>query len=219
MARHDRTRARLVAPWLLALAILGSPGSIAAAPADLAPAAAPESTRPAMPDTPGHAIDGRHSSASFVVTLRLRGGVAGRIAGVAGALEGSAGTGWRVQVRMDALGLRFDGPRWMERTTRSASFLAVDRYPSIRFESDAFDDATLYAGGALHGQLTLRGLRRPVSFALLPSDCARPGLDCDIRVDGSLSRREFGMTAYRALVADDVALRIRVRLRPDASAR
>lgn len=196
---RDRSSARVGAPWLLALVVLAAPGS---------PAAAPD-----------HAIDGRHSSAEFVVTLRMRGAVTGRIPGVAGALQGDAATGWRVQVRLDAQGLRFDGPRWMERTTRSASFLAVDRYPSIRFDSDAFDDATLHAGGPLRGQLTLRGLRRPVSFALLPSDCARPGLDCDIRVEGSVSRHEFGMSAYRMLVADAVALRIRVRLRADGTSR
>lgn len=202
MPRSDRKLARLGASRLFGLALLATAGS---------PSAAPEA--------PGHAIDGRHSSADFGVSLRLRGAVSGRIPGVAGGLQGSAGTGWRVQVRLGAQGLHFDGPRWMERSTRSPSFLAVDRYPSIRFESDAFDDATLHAGGPLHGQLTLRGLRRPVSFALLPSECARPGLDCDIRVQGSVSRREFGMSAYRAMVADRVDLHIRVRLRRDGPGR
>lgn len=236
MPRPDRTLARLGAPWLLALALLAASGSAVAALDDprrvdathvaslaassvASPAASPVATGSAGPDAPGHAIDGRHSSADFVVSLRLRGAVAGRIAGAAGGLQGSAGTGWRVQVRLDAQALHFDGPRWMERTTRSPSFLAVDRYPSIRFESDAFDDATLHAGGPLHGQLTLRGLRRPVSFALLPSGCARPGLDCDIRVQGSVSRREFGMSAYRAMVADRVDVHIRVRLRRDGPSR
>ena len=238
MPRPDRTLARLGAPWLLALALLAllaASGPVAAAPDDphridathaaspaslaASPAASPAATGSAGPDVLGHAIDGRHSSADFVVGLRLRGAVAGRIAGAAGGLQGSAGTDWRVQVRLNAQALHFDGPRWMERTTRSPSFLAVDRYPSIRFESDAFDDATLHAGGPLHGQLMLRGLRRPVSFALLPSGCARPGLDCDIRVQGSVSRREFGMSAYRAMVADRVDVHIRVRLRRDGPAR
>ena len=226
MSRQDRTSARAIAYWLLlALAVFAASGpvaavgAVAAPPADPVPAAPPAVSRPAVPGASAHAIDGRRSSADFVVSLRLRGAVAGRIAGVDGGLQGSAGTGWRVQVRLDAQGLRFDGPRWMERTTRSSSFLAVDRYPSIRFESDVFDDATLHAGGPLHGQLLLRGLRRPVSFALLPSDCARPGLDCDIRVQGSVSRREFGMSAYRALVADRVDLHIRVRLRTDGLGR
>jgi len=223
MSRQDRTSARVIAQWLLlALTLLAISGPVAAAavpPVDPVSAASPAASRQDMAGASAHAIDGRHSSAEFGVTLRLRGAVAGRIPGVAGGLQGSPAAGWRVQVRLDAQGLRFDGPRWMERTTRSSSFLAVDRYPSIRFESDVFNDATLHAGGPLHGQLMLRGLRRPVSFALLRSDCARPGIDCDIRVQGSVSRREFGMTAYRAMVADPVKLHLRVRLRTDGSSR
>lgn len=148
----------------------------------------------------------------------MRGPAQGHIPGVTGQLAGNREAGWRVQARLDAQGLHFDGPHWMERTTRSPSFLAVDRYPSIRFESERFDDALLRSGGPLHGELTLRGLRRPVSFVLLPSTCARPGMDCDIRVEGSLSRREFGMTAYRMLVDDTVELGLRVRLRTSGTA-
>jgi polyisoprenoid-binding protein YceI len=159
------------------------------------------------------AIDPRRSSASFLVTLRMRGPAEGRLPGVSGDLQGSAATGWRVHVRLDAQGLRFHGPRWMERATRSPAFLSVDRYPSIRFESAAFDDARLRDGGALHGELTLRGRRRAVDFELLPSACPRPGLDCDIRVQGAVDRRDFGMATHRTLVLDRVELRIRVRLR------
>jgi polyisoprenoid-binding protein YceI len=101
----------------------------------------------------------------------------------------------------------------MERVTRSDSFLAVDRYPAIRFASASFDDQVLHAGGELPGHLTLRGLTRPVSLRLLPSQCARPGQDCDIHVQGQLCRKEFGMTAYRALLRDGVEVHFRVRLR------
>jgi polyisoprenoid-binding protein YceI len=158
------------------------------------------------------AIDPRRSSARFLVTLRMRGPAEGRIPGVTGALRGSAATGWRVDVRLDAKGLHFAGPQWMERATRSASFLAVDRYPSIRFASALFDDALLRSGGQLSGELTLRGQRHTVAFTMLPPGCARPGRDCDIRVEGAISRRSFGMTAHRAIVLDRVELHIRVRL-------
>ena len=62
----------------------------------------------------------------------------------------------------------------------------------------------------------LRGLGRPVSFLLLPSDCARPGLDCDLQVHGRVSRKAFGMSAYRVLVRDQVDVRFRMRLREAA---
>jgi polyisoprenoid-binding protein YceI len=49
---------------------------------------------------------------------------------------------------------------------------------------------------------------------LLPATCAQPGRDCDILVQGTISRKAFGMNAYRAVVKDNVDFHIRVRLRP-----
>ena len=160
------------------------------------------------------AIDPHRSAAVFHVQLRARSReVEGRLAGPRGELSGSAQAGWTVRVRVDGRSLRVDGPPWMERATRSDAFLAVNRHPAIAFASARFDDAVLHAGGDLPGELTLRGLTRPVSLRLLPSDCARPGLDCDIHVQGELSRKDFGMTAYQAFLRDGVELRFRVRLR------
>lgn len=182
--------------------------------AALAPMAAQAQTPP--PET--LAIDGRQSSASFVVHLRLRAPTEGRITGVTGEFVGSEAGGWQVSVQVDGRSLRVPGPRWMERVTRSDAFLAVNRYPSIRFESALFSDQALHAGGPLEGELSLRGLRRPVSFLLLPSECDRPGRDCDINVQGRISRKAFGMTAYRTMLRDEVDFRFRVRLRQDKAA-
>jgi polyisoprenoid-binding protein YceI len=193
--------------WLAGVALAGTDGPPAGRPA-----LDPKDARAVQ------AIDGRRSQAHFIVRLRFRGAVVGRMGGVAGQLRGDAAGGWSVAVRMDAGSLRMEGPRWMERATRSPAFLAVDRYPAIRFESAPFDDAVLRGGGPVQGELLLRGLRRPVGFELLPSECDRPGRDCDIRVQGSLSRREFGMSAHRAMVDDRVELQLRVRLHADGPA-
>jgi polyisoprenoid-binding protein YceI len=196
-------------------------GAAYAALLTLAFAAVPGQGPPANPPEPGEhsfALDPRRSGASFRVQLRARSrDVEGRLSSPRGELAGSAPHGWRVHVRVDGRSLRVEGPSWMERTTRSASFLAVDRHPAIRFASARFDDAVLHAGGELPGELTLRGLTRPVSLQLLPSECARPGLDCDIHVHGELSRKAFGMTAYHAFLRDGVELRFRVRLRAEPS--
>ena len=173
---------------------------------------ATSSQTPASP--PVLAFDERHSGASFIVQMRLGNPIEGRIGSADGQLAGSPAQGWKVQVKLDGRSLRVDGPRWMERVTRSDAFLAVNRYPVIRFESAAFTDALLRGGGELPGHLSLRGLVQPVSFQLLPSACDRPGLACDINVQGRLSRQAFGMTAYRALLKDPVEVRFRVRLRP-----
>jgi polyisoprenoid-binding protein YceI len=162
------------------------------------------------------AIDAGQSSARFVVHTRISIRAEGRMPQVSGELLGTPAGGWQVLVYVDGRGLQFDGPRWMERITRSDAFLAVDRHPEIHFHSEKFADAALRDGGPLHGELTLRGQKRPVSFELLPSTCARPGLDCDIQVHGAISRHAFGMNAYRTLVKDDVDFNIRVRLQAGA---
>jgi polyisoprenoid-binding protein YceI len=178
----------------------------------LALAALPAGPQPPSPPT-SITIDPHRSGAVFRVQLRARGRkVEGRLEAPRGELRGSAQAGWTVRVQVDGRGLRVDGPRWMERVTRSDAFLAVDRHPAIAFDSARFDDALLHAGGELPGELTLRGLTRPVRLRLLPSDCARPGQDCDIHVRGELSRKDFGMTAYRAFLRGGVEVRFRVRL-------
>jgi polyisoprenoid-binding protein YceI len=174
----------------------------------------PMATSSQTPPVPALAFDAQHSGASFLVQLRTGSRIEGRIISANGDLSGTADSSWKVRVKLDGRSLRVDGPRWMERVTRSDSFLAVNRYPVIRFESEAFTDALLRGGGALPGRLSLRGLVQAVSFQLLPSACDRPGLACDINVQGRLSRQAFGMTAYRALLKDSVEVRFRVRLRP-----
>lgn len=164
------------------------------------------------------AIDGRHSSASFAVTLRMRSPTQGQLTRVSGQFAGSPQHGWTALVKVDGRNLHVEGPRWMERVTRSDAFLAINRYPSIRFESELFSDAVLHAGGLLTGKLTLRGLTQPVSFRLLPSECDQPGRDCDIHVQGTVSRHAFGMTAYRSMLKDEVDFKFRVRLRAEKTA-
>ena len=182
----------------------------------LALAALPAAVPPPSPPR-SIAIDPHRSGAVFRVQLRARSReVEGRLVAPRGELSGSAQAGWTVRVRVDGRSLRVDGPPWMERVTRSDAFLAVNRHPGIAFASARFDDAVLHAGGELPGELTLRGLRRPVSLRLLPSECARPGQDCDIHVQGELSRKDFGMTAYRAFLRDGVEVRFRVRLQAEA---
>ena len=172
----------------------------------------------AREQTAALAIDAAQSSARFIVHMRIRPSTEGHLSRVSGELRGSPASDWQVLVKIDGHSLRVDGPQWMDRITRSDSFLAVDKYPEIRFESTPFSDSVLHAGGAMRGQLTLRGVTRAVSFRLLPATCARPGRDCDLQVQGTISRHAFGMNAYRVLLTDNVDFHIRVRLQPEAPA-
>jgi len=161
-------------------------------------------------------IDGNNSEARFIVRLRLPMRAEGSISAVSGEMSGDATQGWRVLVVADGKSLVVKGPRWMERVTRSDAFLDVDSHPDIRFHSELFSDQALREGGSIRGELTLRGLTRPVSLRLLPSGCANPGRDCDLQVNGIINRKDFGMTAYPVSVRDDVELRMRVRLQTAA---
>lgn len=184
----------MIRAWAGGLCLAGLVGAVAAA------VPVPESFDPAT------------SRASFEVGLRMAGQVQGRFRHLEGELHPEAGR-WRVRVRLDARELDLDGPAWMVRATRSDKFLDVDRHPDIRFESAPFTRGLLRQGGELGGQLRLRGRSRPVSFRIEPATCAQPGRGCDIRVTGRVSRREFGMTAQRLWVRDDVGFDFRVRLR------
>jgi len=164
---------------------------------------------------PALAFDSARAVARFDVHPRVPMRSSGRFTRVSGELQGDAGSGWVVHVQIDGSSLKYDGPAWMGRITRSEDFLAVDRYPAIGFTSLRFADSLLHKGGKLRGELQLRGLRRDVGFQLLPSTCARPGHDCDIQVRGSISRRAFGMTSYRLTLRDDVDFSFNVRFRAE----
>lgn len=158
-------------------------------------------------------VDPAASSASFEVSLRVTGPVPGRFRRIEGELLEDDRGRWRVQVRVDAEGLELDGPGWMLRSTRSRNFLDVANHPEIRFRSVPFERGLLASGGPLRGRLELRGESRSVAFTLQPAACDRPGRDCDIVVQGEISRRAFGMTSQRLWVKDEVGFDFRVRLR------
>ncbi len=93
----------------------------------------------------------------------------------------------------------------------SPAFFDAERHPEARFRADDVPLGVLAAGGVLHGQLSLRGVRRPVAFRLEPQDCPLdPAHACALALEGSVRRTDFGMRAERHAVADRVQLRITV---------
>lgn len=175
-------------------------GGLLAAPATPAQEPAPE-------------IDPLASRAAITVDLRVGGRVQGRFQDFDGRLQSHPDGRLQVHVRLDATRLVLDGPGWMDRSMRSEKFLDVARHPAIRFRSEPFAPGLSREGGWMAGELELRGVSRPVRFQVAPAACEAPGLDCDIHVSGVVSRREFGMVAYRVWLQDGVGFDFRVRLR------
>lgn len=156
-------------------------------------------------------LDGARSTAEFEVHLRLPMRGVGHFGQIAGELIGAPLHGWQVAVRIDGRSLRFDGPAWMGTITRSRAFLDVQDFPGVTLRTDTIPDALLHRGGKIRGELTLRGVTRTATFDLLPPTCSRPGQDCDLRVQGTVSRRDFGMSGYRFTLRDGVDVRVRLR--------
>ncbi|WP_334132568.1 YceI family protein [Silanimonas lenta] len=156
-------------------------------------------------------IDPAASSARFVVDVRLPIRAEGRFTELAGELRPADGGLCEVEVRLRADTVDYEGPEWMAKLTRSPAFLDAGAHPEVGFVSQPFPPARLHEGGPVRGRLRLRGRERPVDFLLLTPSCPRPGEDCPLRVQGSVSRRDFGMQAYRFTVKDEVRFEFGIR--------
>jgi polyisoprenoid-binding protein YceI len=201
-----------VAALLSALA--GAAAIVPPAPTAPPPATPAPTVEPIAPMP--HVFDPARSQARFKVRLRILPSATGHFLDVRGELQ-PEGERQRVAVEVDGRKLRFEGPAWMAKVTRSDAFLAVEEHPRIRFVSDPFAPKLLRDGGELRGELSLRGTTRPVAFRVLESACAAPGRDCEIVVTGRVSRHAFGMTAYRLSVRDGVDFEFHVRLLPEVT--
>lgn len=103
---------------------------------------------------------------------------------------------------------------------KSPEVLDADRFPTIRFISTR---VTLGAGGrlsdgaSLTGNLTVRGVTRPVTFqAAVYRQAGSSAGDLDnlqVNLKGAISRSAFGATGYSDLVADRIDLDIRAAVR------
>ena len=105
-----------------------------------------------------------------------------------------------------------DHPRYT-RYARGPKFFDVARYPDVRFLSDPYPVDLLRHGGDMHGRLRMHGIERRETFVLTPAQCARPGRDCPIVVQGTVSRADYELDGWRMAMRDEVVFSLRVRLR------
>ena len=95
-------------------------------------------------------------------------------------------------------------------------FLDVKRYPQARFVADGLQRQADGRGQAC-GQLTLRGVTRPLCLDVVLNKVARYPLPPFRRTIGfsataMLKRSDYGMTNWESLVGDDIELRIEAEL-------
>jgi polyisoprenoid-binding protein YceI len=97
---------------------------------------------------------------------------------------------------------------------RSEVMFDAVRFPRLRFHSTGFR----YEGARLagvDGEVTLRGVTRPVHFDVTRLECeSRSGDEresCGAEVSGRISRAAFGMDFAYPLIGDEVALELVVK--------
>jgi polyisoprenoid-binding protein YceI len=169
-------------------------------------------------EPPRYAFDPVHTRVMFAIDHAGFSKAIGTISGSQGSLyfdpEDWASARLDVVVPMDRLDLGDSG--WSA-SVFAPRFLDVKRHPQARFV--ATEGLQRQAGnrGRACGQLTLRGVTRPLCLDIVMNKAGRYPLPPFRRTLGfsataSLKRSDFGMTNWQSLVGDDIELRIEAEL-------
>lgn len=100
---------------------------------------------------------------------------------------------------------------------KGKAFFDVANHPSIRFSGRRMA-MTGPVTARVDGQLTARGITRPVSLAVTfaePPSRASGQQAINLTATTTINRRDFGMTSYGLIVGKKVAITIQARLVPD----
>jgi polyisoprenoid-binding protein YceI len=177
----------------------------------LAPVLAAALPALAAPET--YTIDPRHTFPSFEVMhfgMSLQRGRFNRTAGKV-TLDREARTG-SVEVSIDVASID-TGLEKLEEHLRSEDFLHATQHPNIVFKGSkfAFDGDKVKA---VEGELTMRGVTRPVTLAAQHFNCGNHPLSkkpmCGAEFVATIRRGEWGVTKFAPALADEMTLRINV---------
>lgn len=160
-------------------------------------------------------IDAAHSYAEFGVRVMWLIPIHGRFDRVHGTIvidrfRGSA----RVEATIDVNEVHMRS-RGDENWVKSSEFFDAQHYPEIYFASESFSLERLKKGGEVSGELTVRGIKRPVKFLIDASHCPEAvARDCAAEAAGTIKRSEFGMRSRRGALADKVDLEFSIHVLP-----
>ncbi|HLK89142.1 MAG TPA: YceI family protein [Polyangia bacterium] len=186
------------------------------APATVSPAAA----APAAART--WDIDTSHANAGFRVRHLMVSHVRGHLGPVSGTvvIDEHDPARSRVDVSIDARGLDTREPKRDEHL-RSADFFDVEHHPTVTFRSTRVEAPTGLRGTLrVAGDLTIRGITRPLTLEVEPLEAAirdpwgndRRGVNARAR----LNRKDWGLKWNLAIEAGGVAVADEVAIEIDA---
>lgn len=161
-----------------------------------------------------YAFDARQSDLSFEVRYWTPIWWRGRFARATGSFTlDRAGRSGRLEVEIDAASIEFGVERFND-FARGDQFFDTDNYPRIEYRGtvDRFDGDR---PRELSGQMTLRGVTRPLRLLIEDFDCAwqqASGREiCQTLASGTFDRRDFGLkTGAPADWAGQVRLTLRM---------
>lgn len=120
-----------------------------------------------------------------------------------------------LDVTIDARALRAGDGMTLSRL-KGPDFFDVDHHPTVRFAGRAMRMTGLRTA-EIAGELTARGVTHPqvlaVTFERDPASTGKTPLGLIGRM--TIDRRQFGMTAWSAIVSSKVDITIRTRMVPD----
>ncbi len=120
-----------------------------------------------------------------------------------------------LDVSIDATQLKADDNVTTKRL-KGPDFFNVGKYPTVRFQGTQLA-MTSTTSGVVHGNLTARGVTRPVTLNVSFSSAPASSVGREpMRLTGvtTINRKDFGMTAYSLVVGKKVAITIRTKLLP-----
>ncbi|MBI2399888.1 MAG: polyisoprenoid-binding protein [Deltaproteobacteria bacterium] len=160
-----------------------------------------------------YTVDTRHTFPSFEVNHMGLSTQRGRFDATGGAitLDSAAKTG-TVLIEIDAASVN-TGLKELEKHLKGEDFFNVEKHPKIIFRSDKME----FDGDrpkALHGELTLLGVTKPVTLSISSFNCRIHPMNkkfvCGADASTTIRRSEFGMGYAIPAVSDEVKLSIQI---------
>jgi polyisoprenoid-binding protein YceI len=171
----------------------------------------------APPATLGYRVDPAGSNVAAKVAFMGLGSRIASFPAMSGAVTLSPAAMDRIDlnVRIDARQLSASDKLTTDRL-KGKNFFDVANHPSISFSGKALM-MTGPTTGSVKGDLTARGVTKPVTLAVTfttPPVRATGREAIGLTGTTTINRRDFGMTAYSLIVGKKVAITIRTRLVP-----